>query len=331
MRDLRKYIFLFVLTVTFSGCALRFLSRIATADLAVMRGAGVRAGVAELALVDEAAAFSRLRIVRMAPRVSKPPLLYTIENGKPRYFAELLSENSIRSTVSGRVYADLPFRLFKVKGSVGAELRNGPGLNYKVYKTVPKDHIVLVLDESSGWYKVRVGEVEGWIIASALLNSEYGIKISSDGIPSSQSNPVYKKIACEYCTSKGSYGCYICHDKGVEDCKYCKGVGKTVCKSCKGNGKTACKKCNTTGKLQCSICKGKNSSNCMACSGYGTIKCFNCNGENWYNCTQCLSDGYINCDFCKSTGKIVCDVCDGTRNIKCYFCFGTGYYIKRIK
>ena|GEM_PF-3651260 len=48
-------------------------------------------------------------------------------------------------------------------------IRTGNGINYKVFKTVLKDRLVLVLDEQNGWCKVEIGKGEIGYMSSAYL------------------------------------------------------------------------------------------------------------------------------------------------------------------
>ena len=306
-----------------NSCALRLLTRIASTDLALVRGVGVRSAASGFAVTNEIAAFSRLSRIRILSRTSKQPMLYTIENGKMRYLAELLNESTIRSVASKMEYS-LPFRIFKTRAGVLAELRTGPGVHYKVFKTIPKDQLVLVLEESGPWFKVKINELTGWILATSIIST--GQPVNAPGLKI----PVYIKTACEICTNKGEYGCFICHDKGEEKCIKCNGEGHTSCKACKGIGKVSCKNCKNEGYILCSICKNKNSENCLSCRGLGKSICINCNGEKSFDCIQCKGQGKFDCKICHSAGNITCDACDGTKNLKCYFCFGSGYYMKRV-
>lgn len=284
----------------------------------------MRSAASGLAVTSEVSAFSRLSRVRLLTRASKPPMLYTIENGKMRYLAELLDESTIRSIASNARYS-LPFRVFKTRAGVMAELRSGPGAQYKVFKTIPRDQLVLVLEENGLWFKVKVNELTGWILASSIIST--GIISNTQTTPS----PVYIKTACEICTNKGEYGCFICHDKGEEKCTKCNGAGHNSCKPCTGSGRVNCDKCKGEGLVLCSVCKNKNTQNCLACRGQGKNICIGCNGEKQFECVQCKGTGTFDCKICHGHGSIPCDACDGTKNLKCYYCFGSGFYMKRVK
>lgn len=294
----RNLLFIWI-SVTLNGCiAAEF---IALEDIAVLEeGEAVSVGGAsEIAITDEAVAMSRLARVRIMPRTFGNPLLYTEESGIQRGFAELLDESTIRSVKSGRVLT-LPFRVFKVGRFASAELRTGPSLGYKVFKTIPSDRLVFVTDEYPGWYKVEYKNIMGWVAAGTL--------VSGMGTNSKKSNVTYKKIECDHCEGEGSIPCFFCKETGGESCP-----------SCKGNGSHKCLHCKGTGRNVCLICKGKGPSDCPSCRGQGFV-----------DCGVCHARGYFDCDLCHSTGKITCRACHGTNHMKCYYCFGSKTILHKV-
>ncbi len=51
----------------------------------------------------------------------------------------------------------------KTVTSVSANMRNGPGINYSKITTLHKGDIVKIISKKGGWYKIKFGDLEGWM------------------------------------------------------------------------------------------------------------------------------------------------------------------------
>lgn len=266
-------------------------------ELMLVRGTAIRATATRIAITEEAAAMRTMSRLRIKPGTINKPVLYLPESGVNKPLFEILNQSTVRRISTGEVFS-LPFRIFRVNGLAKAELRSGPGVTYKLYKTLPKDKFVLVRDEVPGWFKIQADDIIGWIADAALTPA---VKESTTSVVT------YTDIECYNCNGQGTKTCDDCNQSGIEDCPSCKGAGNHKCTNCNGTGNNACL-----------ICKGKNKDGCTSCRGVGYL-----------DCKACKAKGYFDCSICHSTGKIPCAVCDGTLYTKCYYCFGTTTILKR--
>lgn len=264
---------------------------LAAEELMLVRGTAFRATATRIAITEEVVAMRTMSRLRIKPGTLSKPVLYLPEIGVNKPLFEILNQSTIRRMSTGEVFS-LPFRIFRVNGLAKAELRSGPGIAYKLYKTLPRDKFILVRDEIPGWFKVQVDELIGWIAAEALVPA---VKESSTSMVT------YTDIECYNCNSEGTTTCDDCNQTGIEDCPSCKGAGNHKCTNCNGIGHNICL-----------ICKEKNKDGCPSCHGVGFL-----------DCKVCKAKGYFDCDICHSIGKIPCAVCDGTLHTKCYYCFGS--------
>lgn len=299
MKNIRIFYFVSILgtILSLSGCM--FARLLVTEELMLVRGGAFRATAARVAITEEVAAMRTMSRLRIKPGTLNKPVLYLPEAGINKPLFEILNQSTIRRISTGEVFS-LPFRIFRVNGLAKAELRSGPGVSFKLYKTLPKDRFVLVRDEVAGWYKVQVDELIGWIAIAALVPA---VKESSE------SNVTYTDIECYNCNSQGSNECIECNQSGIEDCPSCNGKGNHKCTICDGSG-----------QINCLICKDKNKEGCPSCRGIGQLEC-----------KACKAKGLFDCSICHSSGKIPCAVCDGSLHTKCYFCFGTTKVQSRVE
>lgn len=268
-----------------------------TEELMLVRGAAFRATATRIAITEEAAAMRNIARLRVKPGTLSKPILYLPEAGINKPLFEIINQSTIRRISTGEVFS-LPFRIFRVRGLAKAELRSGPGVTYKLYKTLPKDKFVLVREEIPGWFKVQADNIVGWVAAASL---QPAIKENIT------SGVTYTDIECYNCSGQGNKPCDECDQSGIENCP-----------SCAGTGNHKCTNCNGLGQNTCLTCKGINKDGCPSCRGTGFL-----------DCGVCKAKGYFDCRLCRSTGKIPCAVCDGTLHTKCYYCFGTMKVSKR--
>lgn len=303
---MKFYVRFLLITITFSlsGCMLARV--LVSEELLLVRGSAFRTATARIAITEEAAALRTMSRLKIKPGTLNKPVLYLPEAGINKPIFEILNQSTVKRVSSGEIFS-LPFRIFRVNGLAKAELRSGPGVSYKLYKTLPKDKFVLVRDEVSGWYKVQSDEMIGWIAMSALVPAvKENIPLDSKS-QKIISKITYTKIECYNCSGQGTKSCDNCNQSSVEDCPSCKGHGKHPCNICNGKGNTPCL-----------VCKGKSKEGCPSCRSAGYMVCKICNEK-----------GYFECRICHSSGKIPCAVCDGTLDTKCYYCFGLGTILKR--
>ncbi len=136
----------------------------AEADILAEEGLSLRAATGEVVVADETTFYGELSRVKVEPGGTR---LSIMRNGRQLNIGEIESENSIRLKNINRPL-ELPGKIYKTSANVN--VRAGGGLNYKVFKTITKDRIVLVLDEQNGWCKVEIGKGEvGWMYATYLI------------------------------------------------------------------------------------------------------------------------------------------------------------------
>jgi hypothetical protein len=145
------------------------LGLLAEEELVLARAAGVRVGATGLIVENEAALASTIARTRLYRPLTESPKLYILENGVKNTFAEVISPTTLRWVHSGQSVT-LPGRLYSVRnGLVNINLRNGPGKGFAVYKTIPANRLLIVLEENSGWCKVQLdNSTIGWVSAALI-------------------------------------------------------------------------------------------------------------------------------------------------------------------
>lgn len=185
--------YLLVVLVVLESCAARVLGFLAAEEIGLIRAAGVRVGLAGMAIENEVLLASRLARVRMFYPAIGVPRLFIVENGARKYFAELTSVRTIKWLKSGTT-TTLPGRLYAVRrGLISVNLRSGPGLNFPVFKKLEANQLVVVLGESVDWFKVQLSnKLIGWVSAVLLADA----LIDNIPVPSKQpgSSNIKKKL-----------------------------------------------------------------------------------------------------------------------------------------
>ena len=168
----KNKILIAILPVLFASCAARLFGVLAAEELALVRTAGVRVGLVNIAVENEILFARRLAQVRIQRVMAGNPRLYVMENGVKNFFAELTSPRSLTWLKSG-YKVTLPGRVFSTRaGHAAINLRGGPGTGFKILKTVPGNRLLLVLEENAGWSKVQLDDkVIGWIATALLVDA----------------------------------------------------------------------------------------------------------------------------------------------------------------
>ncbi|NVO11583.1 MAG: SH3 domain-containing protein [Bacteroidales bacterium] len=148
------------------------------ADILAEEGLTLSEATGEVIVSDETTFYSELSRVKVEPGGTR---LSIMKNGKLLDIGEIESENSIRLRNINRPL-ELPGKIYRTSANVN--VRTGGDLNYKVFKTISKDQLVLVLDEQNGWCKVEIGKGKvGWMYAAYLIaasNHHNDYKVNQD-------------------------------------------------------------------------------------------------------------------------------------------------------
>lgn len=135
-------------------------------EILAEEGLALREATGEVVVADEYTFYRELSRVKVEPGGTR---LSIMRNGKQLDIGEIESENSIRLRNINRPI-ELPGKIYRTSANVN--VRTGYDLNYKVFKTISKDRLVLVLDEQNGWCKVEIGKGEvGWMYAAYLITA----------------------------------------------------------------------------------------------------------------------------------------------------------------
>jgi hypothetical protein len=322
--------------ILISGCAARLLGVLAESEVALLaRTATLRATSVGLLVESEAAISSTLARARLMRTAAGRSQLYVIENGKKNIFGELVNTRKFKWLESG-YEVPLPGRIYEVrKGLASINLRHGPGRNYSVYKTIPENRLVIILEESNGWYKVQLdNDITGWILASALVPASNN-KAESDS--RNELKKIAKLFTCNFCNGRGRIlpECSTCRNRpnGI-DCDQCRN-GEISCEGCIGRGIQICDSCVENYDLfrKCFSCSNTGILSCAKCYGSGVayyspnktpIKCGKCFGSGILHCTECVRYKNENCTYCDDSGFIICKNCLGKKIKVCSKCNGKG-------
>ena len=166
-----------LLVVGLSGCALlgeatllegalgrTALRSVARREIAILERSGLRLAGSDLVIADAATFRSTMAGIRMQRSMLGRPQLYLPLEAAP--FAEVLSGNSVRMLRTNQQLT-LPGTLHTVKGN-RVNVRVGPGTEYRAFRQVNSDRMVLVEATEPGWARVQLDDEVGWIAAALL-------------------------------------------------------------------------------------------------------------------------------------------------------------------
>ena len=147
-------------------------------------------------LCDFYANFEKTRsraVAEPLPRTAPAPLEKTREASQPTALPGATSKSdSATLSPPPPLLSSAPKRTAQVKWS-NVNLREGPGMNFKVAGSVTKGTSLSILEEKGEWLHIRIGEGKGaWVYKSAI--SEDGPKSQSQASPPAQ-KPKPAKVA----------------------------------------------------------------------------------------------------------------------------------------
>lgn len=168
---------LLLIAIGISGCAMLgegtllegtlgrgVLRRAAGSEIAVLERSGLRFIGGDIVVSDAAMfrnAMEGVRIERMA--FGRPQLRLASE---ARPFAEVISSRSIKLLRTGE-RLELPGEL-RVINSSKVNVRVGPGREYRAFRQVDRDRLVLVEVIDGDWCRVQLDNEVGWVAAALL-------------------------------------------------------------------------------------------------------------------------------------------------------------------
>lgn len=164
--------------VGLSGCALMgeaalvegalgraALRTAARSELGLLGRSGLRLAGSEVVIADAGAFRGALSGLRMQRSVLGRTQL--VARGESTAFAEVLPGGNRLKLLRTGQQIELPGTLHRVNATQ-VNVRTGPGREFRAFRQVDRDRLVLVEACESGWCRTQLGDEIGWIAAAML-------------------------------------------------------------------------------------------------------------------------------------------------------------------